>query len=242
MKDHALIGKFLGFWPTEKSLQGWIASKWKPKGQVTLLLGPKGFSTAIFYCLEDKSRIFEGGPYFFNSSGLFPRDWKPRFNPDTEDLSHAPVWIRMYSLLAQYWKEETLKDIGNSIGVFIKVAEETKNRRYTSYARIYVQMHLTKALADSASPSRPSFSQSLKSNPAPSSSTPSSLPLSTELKKPASEADMQPSAMELDAALALSLQDDVPEECQNIPTTMEEDPETVSLEGLDILKLETACK
>jgi len=151
MTDHALIGKFLGFWPTEKALQEWIASKWKPKGQVTLLLGPKGFFTAIFSCLEDKSRIFEGGPYFFNSSGLFLRDWKPKFNPDTEDLSHAPVWIRMYSLPAEYWKEETLKDIGNSIGVFIKVAEETKKRRYTSYARICVQMHLTKALADSVS-------------------------------------------------------------------------------------------
>jgi len=36
MKDHALIGKFLGFWPIEKALHGWIASKLKPKGQVTL--------------------------------------------------------------------------------------------------------------------------------------------------------------------------------------------------------------
>ena len=27
MSDHALIGKFLGFWPTEKALHGWIASK-----------------------------------------------------------------------------------------------------------------------------------------------------------------------------------------------------------------------
>lgn len=31
MKDHALIRKFIGFWPEKKALQGWIASKWKPK-------------------------------------------------------------------------------------------------------------------------------------------------------------------------------------------------------------------
>ena len=61
MKDHALIGKFLGFWPTQKALHGWITSKWKPKGQVTLQLGPKGFFTATFNCLEDKTRVFEGG-------------------------------------------------------------------------------------------------------------------------------------------------------------------------------------
>jgi len=151
MKDHALIGKFLGFWSTEKALHGWIASKWKPKGQVTLQLGPKGFFTATFNCLEDKTRVFEGGPYFFNSLGLYLREWKERFNPDKEDFSWALVWICLYSLPLEYWNEETLMDIGNSLGAFIKVAEETKNQRYTSYARICVQMHLTKALANSVS-------------------------------------------------------------------------------------------
>lgn len=151
MQDHALIGKFLGFWPTERALNGWIASKWKPKGQVTLQLGPKGFFTAIFNCIEDKTRIFEGGPYFFNSSGLYLTDWKPRFSPDKEDFSWAPVWIRMYSLPVEYWRDETLEWIGNKLGTFIKIATETKTRKFTSYARICVQMHLTKTLAASVS-------------------------------------------------------------------------------------------
>lgn len=71
MKDHALIGKFIGFWPTEKALQGWITSKWKPKGHVTLQLGHKGFFTATFNCLEDRNRVLDGGPYFFNATGLY---------------------------------------------------------------------------------------------------------------------------------------------------------------------------
>ena len=53
MRDHALIGKFIGMWPTEKALHGWIAAKWKPKGHITLHLGPKGFFTDIFNWLED---------------------------------------------------------------------------------------------------------------------------------------------------------------------------------------------
>jgi len=36
MRDHALIGKFIGLWPTEKFLHSWIAAKWKPKGHITL--------------------------------------------------------------------------------------------------------------------------------------------------------------------------------------------------------------
>lgn len=73
MRDHALIGKFIELWPTEKALRGWIASKWHPKGHITLQLGPKGFFTSIFNYLEDQNRVLDGGPYFFNAAGLYRR-------------------------------------------------------------------------------------------------------------------------------------------------------------------------
>lgn len=55
----------------------------------------------------------------------------------------------MCSLLEEYWDEESLRDIGNGMGEYIKVVEETKLRKYTSYARICVFMRLDKALPDS---------------------------------------------------------------------------------------------
>ena len=61
MKDDALIGKFIEFWPTKKALYGWINAKWKPKDQVTLQLGPKGFFNIIFTYLEDKNQVMDGG-------------------------------------------------------------------------------------------------------------------------------------------------------------------------------------
>jgi len=48
----------------------------------------------------------------------------------------------------EYWDEDSLQDIGNGLGEFIKIAEETKLKQYTSYARICVYMHLSKALSD----------------------------------------------------------------------------------------------
>jgi len=53
VRDNDLIGKFIGLWPTEKVLCGWITVKWNPKGHITLQLGPKGFFTTIFNCVED---------------------------------------------------------------------------------------------------------------------------------------------------------------------------------------------
>jgi len=148
MKDHALIGKFIGIWPNEKALQWWIQTYWKPKGHIDLQLGSKGFFTIIFFNVEDRNRVFEGGPYFFNSAGLYLRYWKEKFNPDKEDLTVAPVWVRLYSLPTEYWLPEILEDIGNALGNFVKVSEQTKISRYTSYARICVYMNISKDLPE----------------------------------------------------------------------------------------------
>jgi hypothetical protein len=146
MREHALIGKFLGLWPAEKDLIKWIKHWWNPKGDYELQLSSKGFFTVIFYNLEDKDRVFENGPYFFNSAGLFLRFWTERFSPDKEDFTMAPVWIRLYSLPQEFWLEEILMGIGNTLGQYVKASEATKQRKYTSYARICVYMNISKAL------------------------------------------------------------------------------------------------
>ena len=65
MKDHALICKFIGIWPTEKDLLKWIHLKWQPKGHLDIKFGASGFFIVIFTKLLDKERVFEGGPYFY---------------------------------------------------------------------------------------------------------------------------------------------------------------------------------
>jgi hypothetical protein len=143
MRDHALIGKFLGLWPSEKDLAHWIKAWWSPKGDYELQLSSKGFFTIIFYNLEDKDRIFEGGPYFYNTVGLYLR-----FCPEKENFAYTPVWIPLYSLPQEFWLEEILLGIGNTLGKYVKSFKSTKQRKYTSYARICVYMNISKTLPD----------------------------------------------------------------------------------------------
>ena len=108
----------------------WIMSTWKPKSHYDLHLGSKGFFTIIFFNHEDQDRVLEGG--------LYLRPWKERFNPKTEDMTVALVWIKLFSLPCEYWDLEISHDIGNTLGEFVKVTEQTKQQRYTSFARICV--------------------------------------------------------------------------------------------------------
>lgn len=98
----------------------------------------------IAFNLEDWNRVVDGVPYFFNSAGLYLQVWKERFNPDKEDMTVVSIWIRLYSLPSEYWKEEILMDLGNALGYFVKASEQTKMGRYTSYARICVCMDISK--------------------------------------------------------------------------------------------------
>jgi hypothetical protein len=149
MTNHALIGKFMGIWPTEKALLVWIKSKWKVKGEISLKLRSKGFFTTVFTCSEDRNQIFDEGPYFFNLVGLHLRYWSERFSPEKEDFTAALVWIRLYSLPHELWHLETLAGIGDTLGSFVKISEITKVAKYTSYARICVYMNMTTTLPES---------------------------------------------------------------------------------------------
>ena len=145
-KERALIRKFVGVWLREKDLVHWIQRTWSPKGHYDLQLGAKGFFTIIFFNQEDQDRILEGGAYFFFSVGLYLRPWKEWFNPDTEDMTVSLVRIFLVGLAREYWDMEILRDIGNSIGEFVKIAEQTHLQRYTNFVRIYVYMDLSKDL------------------------------------------------------------------------------------------------
>jgi hypothetical protein len=72
-----------------------------------------------------------------------------KFSLEKEDFAHALVWICLYSLPQEFWLEEILAGIGNTIGVYVKSSEATKQRRYTSYARICVYLNISKPLPGS---------------------------------------------------------------------------------------------
>jgi hypothetical protein len=81
MRDHVLIEKFHGDLALKKVLMLWVQTRWKFKGSIDVKLGSKGFFMVIFSCSADRSRIFDEGPYFFNSAGLHLRYWMERFSP-----------------------------------------------------------------------------------------------------------------------------------------------------------------
>jgi len=76
------------------------------------------------------------------------RPWKANFAPEKETFTSVPVWIHLFSLPIDYWGLASLKLIGDKLGTFIKASEATMQRRYTSCARICIEMDVSGALHD----------------------------------------------------------------------------------------------
>ena len=146
MKDFTLVGNVLGLWPSKKYIVKWIQHWWNPKCHYNLQIDSQSFFTIILHNLEDINKFFEGGPYFYNSTGLFLCFQTKKFNLEKEDFTHAPVWLRLYSLPQEFSLEEILTGIGNTIGIDVKASKATKQLRYTSYARICVYLNISKPL------------------------------------------------------------------------------------------------
>jgi hypothetical protein len=151
MKTHALIFKCMGLWPTERTLHNWIKYQWKPSGEVELHLGSKVFFASVFMNLENIDKVFEGGAYFHASTGLYMRMWKEKFSPEKETFKNVPVWLKFYSLPLDYWLSSTLEANRNKLGKYVKTSEEALKGRYTSYARICIEMDVSGVLSEAIS-------------------------------------------------------------------------------------------
>eukprot|EP00253_Pinus_taeda_P032209 PITA_32209 len=102
------------------------------------------YTYAIIY--EDK--VFEGGPYFYAVAGMYMKHWIVNFVLERETFTSVSIWVRLYSLPLDYWQLKSLSAIGNKLRRFIKASEATKRGKYTSFARICVEMDLSGALPD----------------------------------------------------------------------------------------------
>jgi len=146
LQTHALVCRFNGYWPRSFDLHNWISSNWTKSCQV--LLCSKGFFVVQLESQEDYQKILMQGPWFWGRAGLFITPWFPEFDADTMVVTKMPVWVRLPNLPLPFWHPEVLEDIGNRLGKYIISDEERREQGLFTYARICVEIDLSKGLPD----------------------------------------------------------------------------------------------
>jgi len=63
-------------------------------------------------------------------------------------VSRMPVWVWLHNLPLHFWDQQVLAGISNSIGRYIKIDTQRLEESVFTFARICVEVDLSKGLPD----------------------------------------------------------------------------------------------
>jgi len=133
---------------TTRDLASKLGKIWKMAHQWKMVPLGHGFYDFLFEHPDDFSRIWVAGTISLQPGLLRLSQWTKDFNHYSQTQAHASIWIRLVALPQEYWRERTLKEIASVVGTHISIEETTRNRAFRHYARILVDIDLSKRVYD----------------------------------------------------------------------------------------------
>ncbi|CAL1356336.1 unnamed protein product [Linum trigynum] len=142
----ALVVRVLGHSFPFLFLQRRLLSMWARTGPITVAAMGRGFYSVRFTTEQDFERALTEGPWMIEDHYVLTRVWTRGFEPEDEELSKTLVWARLPKLPMDYYDEELIANVGNSVGRFVKIDEATRQATRGHFARMCVEVDLSRPL------------------------------------------------------------------------------------------------
>ncbi|CAL1410028.1 unnamed protein product [Linum trigynum] len=123
-----------------------LQSIWAKTGGVQVTSAKNGYFLVRFTSGVDYERAITGGPWLLGDNYLTVHQWTPDFDPCEHKISSTLVWARLLQIPIHYFHPVAVMKIGNRIGKPIRVDQATSTGARSDYARVCVQVDLTKPL------------------------------------------------------------------------------------------------
>lgn len=136
----------IGDAPTINFLRGFLQKQYGVVGMFEIFYHNEGYFVIRFALQQDKDRIMGEGPWMIANRPMIIKDWVVDFNFEKEVLKEVPLWIRLPKLLLSCWSADSLSRIGSVVGTPVCADECTTQQTRISYARLLVEVDVTKPL------------------------------------------------------------------------------------------------
>ncbi|XP_058758009.1 uncharacterized protein LOC131631237 [Vicia villosa] len=137
-----LLGRKIGY----KALENRLQQMWVRKGIIRIIDLGHDYYLVCFTHEEDKNAAMADGPWFIYDHYLTVKEWTPDFHPENDSIVNVAVWIRISGLPVEYYDLKVLQVIGNLVGRTVKVDKNTLQSERGKYARICVEVDISKPL------------------------------------------------------------------------------------------------
>ncbi|KAI9112471.1 hypothetical protein K1719_016394 [Acacia pycnantha] len=119
---------------------------WARKGEIDVFDLENEFYLVNFQQHDDYMDALIGGPWVIADAYLNVSRWRPEFDPKKASIDSVVAWVRLPDLPAPLFDKKFLLSLGNSIGKAIRLDVHTAQRARGKFARMCVELDLTKPL------------------------------------------------------------------------------------------------
>ncbi|XVF14516.1 hypothetical protein REPUB_Repub09cG0067500 [Reevesia pubescens] len=137
-----LFGNVLGF----QTLTTRIKNPWQLTGRYKVVDLGHDYFLFRFEKKSDYNNVLEGGPWISTGHCLTVRQWTPNFDLVSDKIEEVIAWIRFPCLPVEYYNVLALTKMSCHVGRVIRLDKNTKEAICGRYARVCVELDLTKPL------------------------------------------------------------------------------------------------
>ena len=141
----ALIAYVVGECPGYNNMRRYIMMNWSNVSKPEVYLHEDGYDLIKFQKISDMNEILFSG-YTVNNRPIILKQWCPDFDLGNEFLTEIPLWVKFPKLPLNCWGVGSLSRIASAIGVPLFADECTTKQTRISYARMLVEVNVTKAI------------------------------------------------------------------------------------------------
>ncbi|XP_019256265.1 PREDICTED: uncharacterized protein LOC109234651 [Nicotiana attenuata] len=98
---------------------------------------------------ENKEKVLLSDPSTLNNRPVIIKEWAADFNFQNEVLKTIPIWVKFPNLPLSCWGMKALSKICSGLGTPVYADECTTNIARISYARVLIEMDITRTLPKS---------------------------------------------------------------------------------------------
>ncbi|XP_039133799.1 uncharacterized protein LOC120270802 [Dioscorea cayenensis subsp. rotundata] len=141
-----MYGKLFGKSPPFEQIKMSLLAKWNSIGEIYISDLPNGFLLVRYPTEKAMQQLLLDGPWSVNEIILQLSPWKPFFELSFAKLNSAAIWVQFHNLPVECWDGDVLETIASNFDNLIKVDEFTSILARSNYARVCIEIDLSKLL------------------------------------------------------------------------------------------------
>nr|POE76313.1 hypothetical protein CFP56_25681 [Quercus suber] len=143
----SLFGKLLSSrLQNQQALKGTLRAAWKMGSDLRILEVGNGILQFKFGSRYQMEWVEKNGPWNFDNNLLLLCRWRKGLSAANITFTHSSFWVQVWGLPFELLSEETGKDIGNSIGIFVETDKRSGHTNQAKFMLIRVELQLDKPL------------------------------------------------------------------------------------------------